>query len=56
MNGLVWEHHALNNHIFMCGKIYYYNTINITILMWTLIANCQFDNILSLLSFLSKIY
>jgi hypothetical protein len=53
MNGLVWEHCALNNQIFLRGKVYYSN-FNITILMWTLIANCRVENILSPL-FLCKI-
>jgi hypothetical protein len=43
----VWEHHTLNNQIFLCGEVYYSNTITITILMQTLIPNCQFENILS---------
>jgi len=30
---LVWEHHALNNQIFLCGKVFYSNTIIITFLM-----------------------
>jgi len=33
MNVSVREHHALNNYIFWCGKVYFSNTIIITILM-----------------------
>ena len=47
MNVLAQERHALHNQIFLCGKVYYPNTIIITILMYTLIPNCQFENILS---------
>jgi len=32
MNVLVQEHQALNNQI-LCGKVYYYNTVIITIQM-----------------------
>lgn len=26
-----------------CGKVYYPNTIIISIFMWTLVPNCQFE-------------
>jgi len=48
MNGLVQEPYALKNQIFWCGKVYYSDTIIITVLMQTLIPNCQFKNTLSL--------
>jgi len=32
-NVSVWEHHALNNYIFLCDNVYYSNTTIITILM-----------------------
>jgi len=48
MNGLVPEPYALKSQIFLCGKVYYSNTIIITVLMQTLIPNCQFKNTLSL--------
>jgi len=38
-NVLKQELCALNNEIFWCGKVYYSNTIIITIRMWTLIPN-----------------
>jgi hypothetical protein len=47
MNISVQEHRAINNEIFWCGKVYYSNTIIITILMYTFIPNCRIENILS---------
>jgi hypothetical protein len=47
MNVWVLEHFELKNLIFWCDKVYHSNTINITILMYTFIPNCQFENILS---------
>jgi len=51
----VQEHRNLKNQIILCRKIYYSNTIIITILMYTLISNCRFKNILSLI-FCLKIF
>jgi len=42
---LVREHCAFNNEICLCNKVYYSNTIIITILMQTLIPICRFGNI-----------
>jgi len=33
MNVAVREHRALNNYVFLCGKVYYSSTIIITLLM-----------------------
>jgi hypothetical protein len=45
----VWmlEHFELRHQIFLCGKVYSSNTIIITILIYTLIPNIRFENILS---------
>ena len=40
------EHRALNKDFF-CGKVHYSNTFNITILKYTLIPDCRFENIIS---------
>jgi len=37
----------LTTKFFLCGKVYYSNTIIITIVIYTLIPNRQFENILS---------
>ena len=47
MNVSMWEHGALNNQSFLCGNVYFSNTIISTILMRTLILNCRFEDILS---------
>jgi len=39
MNVPVREHRALNNQIFRCGKVYYSNSIIVTILMEALLSN-----------------
>ena len=33
--------------MFLCGYVYYSNIITITILMWSLIPSCRFENVLS---------
>jgi len=47
VNVSVREHRALNNLIFLCGKVYYSKSIIITILMQNLIPSCRFENIFS---------
>ena len=33
MNVSLQEHRAVNNQIFLCGKVYYSNTVIVTVLM-----------------------
>ena len=47
MNVSVQGHFALNNQIFLCGKVYYFNTIIISILIKAHIPSCRFESILS---------
>ena len=46
-NVSVREIRVLNNSIFLCCKIYYSNITIIIILMYPLIPNCRFENIIS---------
>jgi hypothetical protein len=48
INILTQAHRALHNSdFFLCGKVYYFNIIVITNLMYTLIPDCRFENIFS---------
>jgi len=47
INVLAQEHRVLHKSDFLCGKVYYFNTIFITNLMYTLIPDCRFENIVS---------
>jgi hypothetical protein len=45
MNVAMWEHCTFDNKIFICGKVYYSNSIIITTFVSTLIPNCWFENV-----------